>query len=163
MISRRKFIKTGIISVLSLAFLDAFWFEKSVIQWKNIDLFRNNHNYIKMIHLTDLHFKGLDSKFVNIALKINSLNPDIIFFTGDSMDSNAYFEDFNEFLKLLRHNIKKFAIPGNWEYWGNVDFKKLKKIYANNSCEFLINENKSIQLNNRSLNIVGIDDYWWKT
>jgi predicted MPP superfamily phosphohydrolase len=40
-----------------------------------------------MIHLTDLHFKGIDSKFVNIAKEINSLNPDIIFFTGDSLES----------------------------------------------------------------------------
>lgn len=159
MISRRKFIKAGIISTISFVFLDVFWFEKSVIQWNNIDLIQDNITPIKFIHLTDLHFKGLNRKFVNIAKKINDLNPEIIFFTGDSLDSSTHLKDFNEFLKLLRHDIEKFAIPGNWEYWGKVDLDELKKVYLNNNCKFLINENIRIQLKNRTLNIIGIDDY----
>ncbi|MFC2138526.1 metallophosphoesterase [Bacteroidota bacterium] len=159
MTTRRQFIKRGFITAIGLVLLDTFWFEKSVINWKRIDLSDNIKNKIKLVQITDLHFKGIDQKHKMIAKKINSINPDILVFTGDSIDSDNYIYDFDKFLKLINHGIKKYSITGNWEYWGNVDINRLKKIYSHNNCELLINESRQIDLKSRTISIIGIDDY----
>lgn len=159
MTTRRQFIKRGIFATIGFVFLDTFWFEKSFVQWKKIDLTNKNNDPIKIIQLTDLHFKGIDTKYKRIAKKINSINPDLLVFTGDSIDSDEYINDFNQFLKLINFDIKKYSITGNWEYWGKVDLNRLKKIYSDNNCELLINDNRQIDLGNRKISIIGIDDY----
>jgi predicted MPP superfamily phosphohydrolase len=64
----------------------------------------------------------------------------------------------NEFLELIDNSIKKYAITGNWEYWGNVNLTELKNMYSKNNCELLINENRLISIKNRDISIIGIDD-----
>ncbi len=157
--TRREFIIKGMLASIGIVLLDVFWFEKSSIHWKKIDLSTNNKNKIKIVQLTDLHFNDNDRKHKNIAKRINSINPDLLVFTGDSIESNVYLPDFNNFLKLINHNIKKYSIMGNWEYWGNIDIERLTKIYADNNCELLINQNKQITLKNRNITIIGTDDY----
>jgi len=159
MTTRRKFIKRGIIAIVGFVLLDIFWFEKSLIQWKKIDLTNKKNDPIKIIQLTDLHFNGIDTKYKRIAKRINSINPDLVVFTGDSIDSDDYINDFNQFLGLINFDVKKYSITGNWEYWGRVDINRLKKIYSNNNCELLINENRQIDLRSRKISIIGIDDY----
>lgn len=61
-------------------------------------------------------------------------------------------------MQLIDNSIKKYAITGNWEYWGKVDLTKLKNTYSKNNCELLINENKTISIKNREISIIGIDD-----
>lgn len=159
MITRRKFLKTGIFSLFGLFLVDALWFEKNIVKWKEVDLNNQSKTPIKLIQLSDLHFKGINKKLKKIAKEINSLNPELVVFTGDSLDSDKYLKDFDQFLKLINPQIKKYAITGNWEYWGKVDIEQLKNIYAANNCELLINENRQIHIKDRDISIIGIDDY----
>ena len=158
-LTRRKFIKRGVLATLGIILLDAFWFEKYMIDWNYFDMSNNEENKIKIIQISDLHFDGLKSLHKSIAKKINTIQPDLIFITGDSVDKNEYVNPLNDFLKLIDPSIKKYAITGNWEYWGHIDLKQLKSVYEQNNCELLINENKRFSVNNRELNIIGIDDY----
>lgn len=158
-ISRKKFIRTGILAAISFVLLDSLWFEKYVIDWNYFDLAIDRKNKIKIIQISDLHFDTLRYFHKSIANKINLLNPDLIFITGDSVDKTEKIDLLNDFLCLIDKSIIKFAITGNWEYWGNVDLMKLKKIYKKNNCDFLINENKIINIRNREVSIIGIDDF----
>ncbi len=158
-ISRRKFIKATSLSALGLLLLDSLWFEKYVIDWNYFDISTSENNKLKIIQISDLHFEELRSFHKSIARKINELNPDLICITGDSVDKNDKIDKLNSFLELIDNSIKKFAILGNWEYWGNVDLNKLKKTFSQNNCELLINENRNVTLKNREINIIGIDDF----
>jgi len=158
-LSRRKFIKKGILASIGLILLDSLWFEKYVIEWNYFDISKNRNGKIKIIQISDLHFETLDYFHKSIAKKINKLKPDLIFITGDSVDKTEKIESLNEFLNLMDKSIKKYAITGNWEYWGNVDLNKLKETFSENNCELLINENRSLSINNREISIIGIDDY----
>jgi len=158
-LSRRKFIKRGILTSLGLVLLDSLWFEKYVIDWNYFDISKNENNKIKIIQISDLHFDTLRYFHKAIAKKINKLKPDLIFITGDSVDKTEKIDSLNEFLNLIDHSILKFAITGNWEYWGSVDLNKLKQSYSENNCELLINENRSLTIKNREISIIGIDDY----
>lgn len=158
-LTRRKFIKGGILASIALLFLDSFWFEKYVIDWNYFDISKSVENKIKIIQISDLHFNQLRSFHKSIARKINLLKPDLIFITGDSVDKPEKIKPLGEFLGLMDESILKYAITGNWEYWGNVDLKKLKNTYARNNCELLINENRTISIRSREISIIGIDDF----
>lgn len=58
-LTRRKFIKGGILATLGLVLLDAFWFEKYVIEWNYFDISKSDRNKIKIIQITDLHIDQL--------------------------------------------------------------------------------------------------------
>ncbi|MDO6739440.1 metallophosphoesterase [Wenyingzhuangia sp. 2_MG-2023] len=158
-LTRRKFIKTGILSTIGLIVLDSLWFEKYVIEWNHFDISKSNKNKIKIIQISDLHFDKLRYFHMSIAKKINSKKPDIVFITGDSVDKTEKIDSLNEFLELIDKSIPKYAITGNWEYWGNVNLTKLKNVFSKNNCELLINENRTINIRNREISIIGIDDF----
>ena len=158
-LTRRKFIKRGLLGSFGLVLLNSFWFEKYVLDWNYFDISKSDKDKIKIIQISDLHFDKLRYFHKSIAKKINSIKPDLIFFTGDSVDKTEKIEPLNDFLKLIDNSIKKYAITGNWEYWGNVDLNQLKSVYSKNNCELLINENRTISLKNREISIIGIDDF----
>ncbi len=157
-LTRRKFIKRGILASIGLVLLDSLWFEKYVIDWNYFDISKSAKNKIKIIQISDLHFDQLRYFHKSIAKKINSIKPDLLFITGDSLNKTEKIEPLNEFLELIDKSIQKYAIIGNWEYWGNVNLTELKSIYSKNNCELLINENRTISIKNRELSIIGIDD-----
>ena len=157
-LTRRKFIKRGILASIGLVLLDSLWFEKYVIDWNYFDISKSEKNKIKIIQISDLHFDQLRYFHKSIAKKINAIKPDLIFITGDTVDKTEKIKPLNEFLQLIDYSIKKYAITGNWEYWGKVNLTKLKNIYSQNNCELLINENRTISIKNREISIIGIDD-----
>ena len=156
-LNRRKLLKRGILASIGLLLLDSLWFEKYVFDWNYYDISKTKDK-IKIIQITDLHFDRLRYFNKSIANKINLLKPDLVFITGDSVDQNERIDSLNEFLQLIDRSIQKYAITGNWEYWGNVNLEKLKDIYSKNGCELLINENRSISIRNRKVSVIGIDD-----
>jgi hypothetical protein len=95
----------------------------------------------------------------SIAKRINSIKPDLLFITGDSVDQSEKIQSLNEFLELMDLSIPKYAITGNWEYWGDVDLSQLQSMYSKNNCKLLINENRSMTVRGREISIIGIDDY----
>ena len=134
-LTRRKFIKRGILAAIGLVLLDSFWFEKYVIDWNCFDISKDKKSKIKIIQISDLHFHKLKYFHKSIAKKINSIKPDLIFITGDSVDKTERINSLNEFLELIDISIQKYAITGNWEYWGNVNLKELNSVYEKNNCE----------------------------
>ena len=114
---------------------------------------------MKIVQISDLHFDQLRSFHKSISRKINSIKPDLVFITGDSVDKTEKIKSLDEFLNLIDNSIKKYAITGNWEYWGNVNLTELKRTYARHNCELLINEHRTISIKNRELSIIGIDDF----
>ena len=158
-LTRRKFIKGGILASLGLVILDSLWFEKYIIDWNYFDISKSDTNKVKILQISDLHFDKLRYFHKSIAKKINLIKPDLIFITGDSIDATDKIEGLDAFLSLIDNSIQKFAITGNWEYWGNVDLELLSATYAKNNCELLINENRTISIKNREISIIGIDDY----
>ena len=74
-LTRRKFIKRGILASIGLVLLDTLWFEKYVIDWNYFDISKSEKNKIKIIQISDLHFDKLRYFHKSIAKKINLLIP----------------------------------------------------------------------------------------
>lgn len=143
---------------ISFVVLDSFWLETYFVEWTEHDISEKESNKIKAIHLTDLHLHSIKSVHRSIADRINEELPDVIFFTGDSIERNKHLPVLHDFLGLINVNIPKIAILGNKESSGRVDLQKLKDIYGHHNGILLINEAYLFKTKNREINIIGLDD-----
>lgn len=159
--SRRKFLRSGILTALGVFFLDALWIEKFFIEINEFyhgSATKDTSN-IKVIQISDLHLRSLNYQLIQLTKKINELKPDLILITGDAIDKAENVPLLNDFLKLIDHNIRKIAILGNWEYWGKVDLLELYTMYADHNCTLLINQSIQLSLRDKTISITGLDDF----
>ncbi|WP_036679104.1 metallophosphoesterase [Daejeonella oryzae] len=160
-ISRRQFLIDMFTLTSSVFILDAFWLEKYFIETNEYyldDADRNSDN-LKIIQISDLHLQSIGRNHRNLAKKINKINPDLLLFTGDSIDRYKKQIVFDEFLSLFDHHIKKVAILGNREYERGIIINELGDIYKKHNGYLLINESRKYQFGNSSISITGIDDF----
>jgi len=159
--TRRKFIKAGIWAAVGFILLDSFWLEIYFIETNDFCLGKStDDNFdLKVIQISDLHLQSLNRQLKKLAKNINEQKPDLILITGDSVDNKNNVSVLDQFLGLIDYPIKKFAITGNWEYWGSVDLELLRKTYAAHNCELLINNSRQLTFENKTISITGVDDY----
>lgn len=160
---RRKslFVLLAITVSLCLLILYAFVIEPNrfvVTRYQLNQQFASKDNVFKIVQISDLHLKQFNNRTQHIAEQINKLNPNIVLFTGDSIDKVEQLDGFERFLSFLNKQTAKYAIMGNWEYWAGVDLKRLTQIYANHNCRLLINESILHNYSDRSILITGLDD-----
>ena len=160
-IKNKRYILLFIITVLALLPIYAFSIEPNLFVVTNHRLnpeMPSNHDIIKIVQISDLHLKMFNDRAQRIAEQVNKLQPDIVVFTGDSVDKAEQIDGYDRFLSLLDRQTAKYAILGNWEYIARVDLERLTQIYAAYNCRLLVNESILYQQGNRNLLITGIDD-----
>jgi uncharacterized protein len=118
----------------------------------------SNRAILKIVQVSDLHLKKFNERSQRIAEQVNKLQPDIVVFTGDSVDKAQQIDGYDRFLSLLDRQTPKYAILGNWEYKSRVDLDRLTKIYTTYNCRLLVNESILYEQGDRNLLITGIDD-----
>lgn len=118
---------------------------------------------IKIVQFSDLHL-GEDYDhyhFEKVIEKIQSLEPDLIVFTGDLIDNNSTFEgeeETIEAMKKLSAPLGKFSVFGNHDYGGNGD-RRYKRIMNASGFKLLVNEHQKVTLSNGAvINVIGMDD-----
>lgn len=119
---------------------------------------RNLGHEIKILQISDLHINKEKQIYNELVSNINSIKPDILLLTGDSIDKRDKIPLLNNFLHDLDRDINKFSVLGNWEHWSQLDINKLKGIYLKNGVELLINEGREIVVKDMRVYIYGTDD-----
>lgn len=160
-IGRRSFIKRflgGLIAIIGLTALDAFWFEKYIIDWTEYDLSENNKEPISLVQLSDIHLKEINDSLKRIAKKVNAQKPDAILFTGDTVARKRHFHLLEPLLQLFDAQILKVVILGNKEYDSKISLTEFKRIIEDHNGVVLVNQNYVLRKNNRRINLLGIDD-----
>lgn len=115
---------------------------------------------IKILHLSDLHCKSFGRNQKNLLTKINSINPDLILFTGDLIDGRTNKKNYNKSLNLMEQlsiDYTVYYVTGNHEYYAKAatDIKnKLNDI----GVIVLDNTYSEINIKNISLSVYGLDD-----
>ncbi|WP_130807747.1 metallophosphoesterase [Senegalia massiliensis] len=115
-------------------------------------------NGLKILHLSDLHNKSFGKNQNKIMKKIKSLNPDIIFFTGDLIDSRRDgIENGVALLKECSSVASVYYITGNHEERSEKSlslYEELNKLNVN-----ILNDNNDILIKGEyKLNIIGVRD-----
>lgn len=130
-------------------------------------------NGFKIVAVSDIHGGShtiTEKRIQSIVEQINQQNPDLIVILGDfvsEVESGGYSRDtvlkmpietIAENLKGLKAKYGVFAVIGNHDWW--YDEKKCRTALESVGFTVLKNESKSFVVNNKTINIVGIEDFW---
>lgn len=130
-------------------------------------------NGLRIVHISDLHLGSFNFKYhiLKRAInKINQLNPDFIFFTGDLVNNFAWeLRGWDTVLKKLVAKHGKYAVLGNHDYgdysrWPSeekkqINFIEIQNFYKRIDFSLLRNEAQYHQKNNDILAIIGVENW----
>lgn len=127
---------------------------------------------LKIVQISDFHLGTWVNKkpLVEAVNYINSLNADLVFFTGDlvnSMTEEAF--PFKNELAQLKAKYGVFASLGNHDYgkyynWSSKEEEQknwddLLKFYKDIGWKLLRNENELIEINGSKIHIIGVENW----
>nr|WP_295973150.1 metallophosphoesterase [uncultured Bacillus sp.] len=172
-ISRRNFMKRALSTLFALiatgtgGYYYAREIEPKLLEIKRLtvthSLIPRSFDQFKIVQFSDTHlgFQYTIEQLEKLVERINQLEPDIVFFTGDLMDQPNKYLDHDKIAPILQ-NIQplygKFAVYGNHDH-GGYGTDIYRKIMEN--CDFILlqNEFRKIQLpDGSSIHISGLDD-----
>ncbi len=117
-----------------------------------------HQRHLTLVQLSDLHLHGVGDVHRRMAARVNALRPDLVVFTGDSVDTPGRLGTLAALLALLDARTPKYAILGNWEHWSGVDLGELADVYRRAGCRLLVNESILHPVQGRALRVTGLDD-----
>lgn len=152
--SKFTLIKKIITIIIIITFIFLFYINFISIKLLDVNEYKVESNKIsdtfdglKIVHFSDIHYGTTinEKELENIVKKINKINPDIVFFTGDLFDKNIKVNKDNikkitNLLKQINPRLYKYAIYGN-EDLSNDQFKTIME-----EANFILLNNESILL-----------------
>ncbi|MDH3244053.1 MAG: metallophosphoesterase [Saprospiraceae bacterium] len=127
---------------------------------------------LRIVQISDIHsgsfaFKEPISNGIDM---INRLEPDLVFFTGDLVNSVANEMDpYVDLFSQIRAKEGIYSVVGNHDYgdyhqWSSAqekldNFEKLKNIHREMGWDLLLNENRMRTINGEQVAIIGVENY----
>lgn len=172
-VTRRTFIKRAFAGFLAVAASGAGgYFYAREVEPRMLDITRHKiknvdlpvgFDGIKIIQFSDTHigFQYTMEQLEKLITKINKIQPDIIFFTGDLLDDPRHFTEKNRIITMLsklNSPLGKFAVYGNHDH-GGYGSGLYKQIMEQSGFNLLLNTSATVKLlDGSTLRIAGIDD-----
>lgn len=157
----KKKIKAFIICLILIVLVAVYlYFENTVIQITEIDIIDTeiptSFDGYKIVHISDLHNAEFGRKNEKLLGKIQSLSPEVIFITGDIIDSNK--TDIGAALDFVE-SVVKFApvyyVPGNHEAWIST-YDELVEGLLNAGVTILNNTYVPLEQGSETINLAGL-------
>lgn len=129
-------------------------------------------NGLRVVQISDIHSGSLsDKKAVEKAVhKINALEPDLVFFTGDLVNNiAAEAVAFVDIFSQIKAKYGVFSILGNHDYgdymyWKDEEDKiknleTLKSLHEKMGWRLLMNEHVHIEKNGEKIIVAGVENW----
>lgn len=113
----------GVVHALAIigvgCFLYSYFIEPTWIEVKHIEIRTDKlHNTeLTIVQISDLHCDERIRNEKKLPAIINTLNPDLIVFTGDALNTPHALTAFQKTLSSLKATIGKYAVRGNFDVW----------------------------------------------
>lgn len=161
-----KFI-TIIVGLIILVGIYSTFIERKllIVKDEEIKLSHGNGIDFNVVQFSDTHLGEYFSLYdlERVVNKINSLDADIVVFTGDLIDeANKYnqISDISGVLSKIKSKYGKFCIYGNHDY-GSGAYEYYSDIMKSSGFQLLVNNTVTININDKIVNISGADDGIW--
>ncbi len=102
-------------------FIEADWLEESHEEVATPKLALGER--LRVVHLTDLHVSEWTPALRELPLRIAALKPDLLVYTGDSINRREGAPVLRELMRSLEAKYGRFAVHGNHDvwYWSRID------------------------------------------
>lgn len=128
----------------------AVGFEPTWLSIKRIRLSQQPRH--RFVQVTDIHHKGDRDYLEKVVQAINAQKPDFVCFTGDLVEEPEFT---TEALQLLcRVKAPLYGIPGNHDFWADIDFDAARDAFARTGGQWLMDQDVTIR--NGSVRLIGI-------
>ncbi|MGB0744195.1 MAG: metallophosphoesterase [Opitutales bacterium] len=137
-LTRRQFLLTlpflGSGALAAASFLEPHLLRTTHLDMRELGLGK------RIVHFSDLHFKGNYDFARSLAERIHLLEPDYIVFTGDLVEhqNRTYFEQALQWLSEFK--VPTYGVPGNHDPMDSESLSKCRKAYAATGGRFLFGE-----------------------
>lgn len=154
--SKRKAIVLHFIVIIGIiCFLYGYFVEPRLIEVTKhqIRTPKLSHESFRIVQISDLHCDKKPLSESSIVKIINSLEPDIIVFTGDAVNFPSALPLFKKTMNNLKAGLDKLAVYGNWEtlHWPGLDY------YSDTDIKLLDAETTELIKNNETITITGLN------
>jgi predicted MPP superfamily phosphohydrolase len=143
------FALIGIVCFIYGYFIEPYWLQVNKFEIRTQKLSAAS---FRIVQISDLH---CDKRLLNeekIVKIVNSLKPDVIVFSGDSINTPKAMRRFQKTLSDLRAGFGKFAVRGNFEicFWKNLP------VFDNTGFRVLDADNVEIEKDSEKLYLAGL-------
>jgi uncharacterized protein len=127
---------------------------------------------LRIVQISDIHTGSflLKEPVRDSVDMINAQRPDLVFFTGDLVNSVAReAEPFLDVFDKIQAKHGVYSVLGNHDYgdyaqWENqedktANFERLKSFHAQMGWDLLLNEHRQLEINGEKLAVIGVENY----
>ncbi len=132
-ITRRNFLWLAGCSVPFICAADSFLIEPTWLAVRRVRIAADPT--IRLLHFSDLHFKGNRSFLKKVVQRINSLSPDFACFTGDIVEDSAQLPQALDILSGIQSPL--YGVPGNHDYWSGSSFQVISACFKATGGDWL--------------------------
>ncbi|RBW68325.1 metallophosphoesterase [Bacillus taeanensis] len=126
----------------------------------------NNSDYqelpLNVLHISDMHLENISISPEQLYNKLKHEKIDLIALTGDFLDRKRSIPKLIPYLQTFNQLAPKFgiyAVFGNHDYvLRRKNFNVLKQTLEQYGCKTMQNENDTITIRGKRVNIIGVDD-----
>ncbi len=133
-LSRRRFVWLSLLAAPVAVWAEAKWLEPNWVKVRKFKL-TGGQPALRLVQITDIHYKGDRAYLEQVVRKINALSPDAVCFTGDLIEDRAFVPAALQILEGVKSPI--YAVPGNHDYWSKAVFSDFTKSFAKSGGAFL--------------------------
>ncbi len=119
---------------LACCIVDATFIEPHWIKVTRLSL--GERQSLRVVHISDIHYKGDRSYLMRIVALVNQLAPDAVCFTGDIVEDTRYLDEALNILGEI--SVPVYGVPGNHEYWSGASFQRIGKAFRDTGGEWLV-------------------------
>ena len=150
---RMVFHSLAVIGVL--CFLYGYFIEPYRLEIKTVTIptEKLTDSSFRIVQISDLHCDRKPRNERRLVERINALEPDVIVFTGDALNTVEALGRFKSTLKNLHAKLGKFAVRGNIDcwYWRDVD------LFGGTDFQQMLRERVVVRKEVEHITISGLD------
>jgi predicted MPP superfamily phosphohydrolase len=131
---RRHWLRVLVYGGLACCIVDAFLVEPHWIKTDQLSF--GITPSLRVIHISDIHYKGQRSQLMRIVAAVNRMKPDVVCFTGDIVEDTRYLDEALD--ALCQITVPLYGVPGNHEYWSGVSFDRIGNAFRKTGGDWLV-------------------------